>query len=59
MFGFSIVSINKPIVVSNTAEIVMAFGVPVPYLYWMGVIEFFHRLNLLEYSVLPQDRRHL
>ena len=46
MFGFSIMSVNKPIVISNTAKIIVIFGVPVPYLYWMGIIEFFHRLNL-------------
>ena len=39
---FSVVSVNKPIVVSDTTEIFVTFGVPVSYLYWMRVIEFFH-----------------
>ena len=39
-------AINEKFVISNTTEIFMTFGVPVSYLYWMGVIEFFHRLNL-------------
>ena len=32
--------------VNDTTEIFVTFGVPVPYLYWMGIIEFIHKLNL-------------
>ena len=41
---FAAMSVNKEFVVSDTAEVVVVLGVPVPYLYWMCVIEFFHRL---------------
>ena len=48
--------VDKKITISNTTEVSMTFSVPVSYLYWMRIIKFFHRLNLQEISVLPQDR---
>jgi hypothetical protein len=42
----TIMSINEPIVVNNSTDIFLTFGVPISYLYWMGIIEFFHWQNL-------------
>ena len=47
-------AIDEKIVVSNSAEVFMTFGVPVSYLYWMGIIEFFHRLNLHNFRCYPR-----
>ena len=46
-------AIDEKFVVSNSTEIFVTFGVPVPYLYRMGIIEFFHRLNLHNFGVTP------